>query len=115
MLLGVNGTWFIWVVGTQSIAVAIAALDRPGTGLVRAAALSAVALWSVGAVPYVIVAALVLTRLLLREVRPQELTPPGCHGRDLDHRVRRGADPGDAAAPALTVARSVLLGLGLLL
>ncbi len=70
-LSGANGTWFIWVVGTQSLAVSATALPSPPTALV---ALS-VACWSVGIVLYVVVAALVLTSLLQYPVRPAELTP----------------------------------------
>src|SRR5690606_6713835 len=52
VLAGVNGTWFIWVVGTQSIAVSAAALDRPSGGEARITALLAVLMWSVGVVLY---------------------------------------------------------------
>jgi tellurite resistance protein TehA-like permease len=76
VLTGVNGTWFIWVVGTQSIAVTWAMLDQPGGTYARIAPLVAVLLWSVGLVLYLMVATLVLTRLLLVEVRPEDLTPP---------------------------------------
>jgi tellurite resistance protein TehA-like permease len=76
VLAGVNGTWFIWVVGTQSIAVTWAMLDQPGGVQARIAPLVAVLLWSVGVVLYLVVATLVLTRLLLVEVRAEDLTPP---------------------------------------
>lgn len=76
VLAGVNGTWFIWVVGTQSIAVITAALGSAYPEYGRAAALGSVLMWSAGFVLYGIVATLVLTRLLLLEVRPQDLTPP---------------------------------------
>ncbi|WP_199737138.1 MULTISPECIES: tellurite resistance/C4-dicarboxylate transporter family protein [Micromonospora] len=76
VLASVNGTWFIWVVGTQSVAVSAAVLDRDEAGQVSAAALLAVLMWSVGVVLYLVVATLVLTRLLLLEVRPEDLTPP---------------------------------------
>jgi len=76
VLAGVNGTWFIWVVGTQSIAVTWAMLDQAGGAQARIAPLVAVLLWSVGVVLYLVVATLVLTRLLLVEVRPADLTPP---------------------------------------
>ncbi|MBX6750612.1 MAG: tellurite resistance/C4-dicarboxylate transporter family protein [Micromonosporaceae bacterium] len=76
VLAGVNGTWFIWVVGTQSIAITWAMLDQPAGTYARVAPLVAVLLWSVGVVLYLIVATLVLTRLLLLEVRPEDLTPP---------------------------------------
>ncbi len=77
VLAGVNGTWFIWVVGTQSLAVAAAVLEhRLATPQARALALVAVLMWSVGVVLYLIVAGLVLIRLLLLEVRPDDLSPP---------------------------------------
>ena len=76
VLAGVNGTWFVWVVGTQSVAVSAAVLDRPADGHARLTALVAVLMWSVGVVMYLMVATLVLARLLLLEVRPADLTPP---------------------------------------
>jgi tellurite resistance protein TehA-like permease len=77
VLAGVNGTWFIWVVGTQSIAVAASVLERGhGRGTERAAALAATLMWSVAVVLYLIVAGMVLVRLLLLEVRPDDLSPP---------------------------------------
>src|SRR5690606_25157171 len=50
VLAGVNGTWFIWVVGTQSIAVTLATLDQSSIGHERITALLAVLMWSVGVV-----------------------------------------------------------------
>ncbi|MFC7276577.1 tellurite resistance/C4-dicarboxylate transporter family protein [Paractinoplanes rhizophilus] len=76
VLAGVNGTWFVWVVGTQSVAVSAAMLDQPAHGQARLTALLAVLMWSVGVVLYLMVATLVLARLLLLEVRPADLTPP---------------------------------------
>jgi tellurite resistance protein TehA-like permease len=70
-LSGANGTWFLWVVGTQSIAVAAAALPASG-GL----AALAVACWSIGTVLYLIIATLVLAALLLFSARPADITPP---------------------------------------
>lgn len=71
-LSGVNGTWFVWVVGTQSIAVSATVLPSPvPTGVVALA----VAFWSVGVVLYAVVAALAVTRLLLYPVEPGDLTP----------------------------------------
>jgi tellurite resistance protein TehA-like permease len=77
VLAGVNGTWFIWVVGTQSIAIAASVLERgqPQTSA-RAAALAATLLWSVGVVLYLVVATMVLVRLLLLELTPDDLSPP---------------------------------------
>ena len=72
LLSGVNGTWFVWVVGTQSIAVSATVLPSPVSAGVVAVA---VACWSVGVVLYVLVAALTVTRLLLYPVEPEDLTP----------------------------------------
>lgn len=114
VLAGVNGTWFIWVVGTQSLAVVSAALDRPDEGYARLTALTAVLMWSVGVVLYLMVATLVLTRLLLLEVRPEDLTPP--------YWVTMGATAitvlasaqilAMAPAPAVEATRQVVAGLG---
>jgi tellurite resistance protein TehA-like permease len=73
----VNGTWFIWVVGTQSIAVAVSTLESGhGRSAERAAALTATLMWSVGVVLYLVVATMVLTRLLLLELTPEDMSPP---------------------------------------
>jgi tellurite resistance protein TehA-like permease len=70
-LAGANGTWFVWVVGTQSLAVSATVLPSPSGALV---ALS-VACWSVGVVLYVVVTVLVVIRLLQYPIQPAELTP----------------------------------------
>ncbi|MGA8115492.1 MAG: tellurite resistance/C4-dicarboxylate transporter family protein [Actinocatenispora sp.] len=69
-LAGANGTWFMVVVATQSVAVTAA-------GLPPSPVLSAVAVtcWSIGVVLYLVVAALVLSSLLLFRARPAEITP----------------------------------------
>jgi len=72
-LAGANGTWFLWVVGTQSIAVAATSLPPPVPDPI--AALS-VACWSVGVVLYLVVASMVLISLLQYPVEPAGLTPP---------------------------------------
>ncbi|KAB8196744.1 hypothetical protein FH608_008565 [Nonomuraea phyllanthi] len=68
-----NGTWFMWVVGTQSVAVATSVLAQlvPGPGLIVAASVC----WAIGLVQYVLIAAIVLGRLLARPVAPEDLTP----------------------------------------
>lgn len=70
-LAAANGTWFLWVVGTQSVAVAATALPVHGWATDLAAAL-----WSVGTAGYLMVAVLVLTALLLFGARPADITPP---------------------------------------
>jgi tellurite resistance protein TehA-like permease len=64
----VNGTWYLWVVGTQSLAVA-AAFPRAGWfSAPGAAALVAVSAWCSGVMLYLLVTVLVLARLLLAGV-----------------------------------------------
>ncbi|MDX3110906.1 tellurite resistance/C4-dicarboxylate transporter family protein [Nonomuraea angiospora] len=68
-----DGSWFVWVVGTQSVAVATAMLARlfPGGAL----AVPASVCWAIGLVQYLLIAAIVLTRLLARPPAAEELRP----------------------------------------
>ncbi|MFF0630658.1 tellurite resistance/C4-dicarboxylate transporter family protein [Streptomyces sp. NPDC004296] len=71
----VNGTWFLWVVATQSVAVAAVALN----GLTPAAhgflpELASVC-WAIGLIQYLLLAPLVLSRMLVRPMAPAELIP----------------------------------------
>lgn len=71
-----NGTWFIWVVASQSIAIAAATLE-PGAGAARAMlALVAVVAWSVGVLLYGATAVFVALRLMLYTFGPEDFTPP---------------------------------------
>lgn len=72
-----NGTWFIWAVASQSIAVLAATLEVELEPRWRAAlALLAVFSWSVGIFLYCAVGVFVAVRMLLFEFRPIDLTPP---------------------------------------
>ncbi|WP_328516204.1 tellurite resistance/C4-dicarboxylate transporter family protein [Mycobacterium canetti] len=71
-----NGTWFIWVVASQSVAVLSAVLQTELDSGRRELALVAVLCWSVGVFLYVAVGILVVARLLLYPLRPEDLTPP---------------------------------------
>jgi tellurite resistance protein TehA-like permease len=71
-LAGSNGTWFLWTVGTQSIAVSLASLRPP---LASGLAALATGFWAVGAVLYLLIAGLVMARLLHFPVEPATLTP----------------------------------------
>lgn len=76
VLPAANGTWFIWVVASQSVAVLAAVLEPSvDTGRRELAAL-AVFSWAVGVFLYASVGVLVATRLLLYPVAPTDLTPP---------------------------------------
>lgn len=76
MLDTANGTWFIWVVASQSIAVPAAGLEPLIPQLRQAAAILAVVAWSVGVFLYVACAGLVLLRLVQYPVAPEDIEPP---------------------------------------
>jgi tellurite resistance protein TehA-like permease len=71
-LADINGSWFLWTVGTQSLAVALTSLAPP---VPSALAALAVLLWAVGVVLYLIIATLVLAGLLHFPVQPAGLSP----------------------------------------
>ncbi|TVT14335.1 hypothetical protein FNH05_37330, partial [Amycolatopsis rhizosphaerae] len=68
----VDGTWFLWVVGVQSLAVAALEESRAPAALTA----GALVCWAIGLVLYLLLAALGLARLLTRPVTPAELTAP---------------------------------------
>ncbi|MFX4285637.1 tellurite resistance/C4-dicarboxylate transporter family protein [Janibacter sp. G349] len=71
-----NGTWFIWVVASQSVATTAAGLEPlVGRGQSELAVL-AVCAWSVGIVLYAACAVLVALRLTLYPLDVHELSPP---------------------------------------
>ena len=76
VLAEVNGTWFIWAVSTQSLAVLSATLE-PTVQTGRAAlAFLAVFCWSVGIFLYGAAAVFVAARILSYGLSPRDLTPP---------------------------------------
>jgi tellurite resistance protein TehA-like permease len=75
VLPGVNGSWFLWVVATQSLSVTASTLGASMPGLVPWLAPPAVALWGIGTVLYLMLAGLVMVRLLESPVTPQALSP----------------------------------------
>ena len=76
VLHNANGTWFIWVVASQSIAVLTAQIEPEITTGRRELALLAVFCWSVGVFLYAGVGVFVGVRMLFFELRPIDLTPP---------------------------------------
>lgn len=72
----VNGSWFLWVVATQSLATAGAVI---GAGMAHQArqwiATAAVALWGIGVMLYLMLATLVTLRLLTTRNDAQTLGP----------------------------------------
>ncbi len=71
-----NGTWFIWVVASQSVAVAAATLEPHYDSARHALSIVAVMSWSVGVVLYVASAVFVSLRLMLYPLKPEDLDPP---------------------------------------
>ena len=71
-----NGTWFIWVVASQSVAVAAATVEPVFETGRRELALLAITSWSVGVFLYAAAGITVAMRLMLYEFGPEELTPP---------------------------------------
>lgn len=72
----VNGSWFLWVVGPQSVVTALCALVPSLPGLAAVAVPLAAGLWSFAAPLYVLLAAMVRGRLLFLPVTAGELAPP---------------------------------------
>lgn len=73
-----NGTWFIWVVGSQSVATAAATLEplSQSEGGRNGLAILAVLSWSVGVFLYAAVGIFVALRMMLYDLKPEDLTPP---------------------------------------
>jgi tellurite resistance protein TehA-like permease len=71
-----NGTWFIWVVASQSVAVAAASLEPVYVPTRNLLAVVAVFSWSVGVFLYAAAGIFVSARLMLYDLHPQDLTPP---------------------------------------
>jgi tellurite resistance protein TehA-like permease len=76
VLQDANGTWFIWVVASQSVAVLAAALEPAVATGRRELALLAVFSWSVGVFLYAGNGVMVAARMLLYPLGPEDLTPP---------------------------------------
>jgi tellurite resistance protein TehA-like permease len=71
-----NGTWFIWVVSSQSVAVAAASIEPFVEVGRRPLAMLAVVAWSVGIFLYASAGIIVALRMMLYELKPEDLTPP---------------------------------------
>lgn len=67
-----DGSWFLLVVGTQSIAVAVTAVSPTGAATRAIAAVC----WAAGVVLYLLTAAVVTVSLLQYPRRPEDITPP---------------------------------------
>ncbi len=113
VLADANGTWFIWVVASQSVAVAAATLEPVYTGARNELALLAVVSWSVGTFLYAAAGVFVALRLMLYDIGPEELTPPYWVAMGaLAITVLAGARIVEMAdAPMVTATRGLIAGL----
>jgi len=75
VLGGVNGSWLLWVVGTESLSVSASALASVWPSQSGLLAPVAVGLWSVGLVLYLLLVALILLRWLTVAITPDVLGP----------------------------------------
>jgi tellurite resistance protein TehA-like permease len=76
VLAAANGTWFIWVVASQSVAVLAAGLEPSVHSGRQDLALLAVFCWSVGVLLYAGTGIFVAARMLIYPLRPVDLTAP---------------------------------------
>jgi len=113
VLATANGTWFIWVVASQSVAVAAASIEPVFDSVRRELAVLAVVSWSVGVFLYAATGVLVALRLMLYEFGPEELTPPYWVSMGaLAITVLAGARIVEMAdAPMVAVTRDLIAGL----
>ncbi|HIV59189.1 MAG TPA: tellurite resistance/C4-dicarboxylate transporter family protein [Candidatus Stackebrandtia faecavium] len=76
IIAAANGTWFTWVVASQSVAVLAAAIEPRFAALQQLLAMVSVMAWSVGVILYASAAMLVVLRLMWYPVTPLQLNPP---------------------------------------
>lgn len=71
-----NGTWLIWTVATQSVAVLAATLEPHFTAIQRELALLAVCCWAIGLGIYVVMIITLHIRLIMLKPEPADFTTP---------------------------------------
>lgn len=76
ILARTNGTWFIWSVGSQSLAVGLSSLAPANPRSADLVGILTVLFWSVGTILYVGIAVLVILRVVHHGITPQQFEPP---------------------------------------
>src|SRR5215469_16256243 len=76
VLGGVNGSWLLWVVSTQSLSVVAATLVKSWPSQSSLLAPVAAAMWSIGLVLYLLLVSLIMLRWLTVPMTPATLGPP---------------------------------------
>jgi tellurite resistance protein TehA-like permease len=109
----ISGNWYLWAVGTQSLAIAATFLAADRTVGARGAALAAITAWLAGVAVYLLISALVAARLSLAGLPARSPTAPywvAMGGSSITVLAAalilqdRGAPVTGAARPALTAA-----------
>jgi tellurite resistance protein TehA-like permease len=72
----IGGSWYLWAVGVQSLAIAATFLRTGHVIPAQAAVLAGLAAWSAGVAAYLAVSGLVAVRLLRAGLGPQQPTAP---------------------------------------
>jgi tellurite resistance protein TehA-like permease len=72
----ISGNWYLWVVGTQSLAIAATFVSAAGLVRAQPAVLAAIAAWSAGVLLYLLVSVLVVIRLVRAGLGRQDPTAP---------------------------------------
>lgn len=76
VLGGINGSWLLWIVATQSLSLVSAILVAAWPSQTSLLAPVSVGLWSVGLVLYLMVVTMIMLRWLIVPVTPATLGPP---------------------------------------
>lgn len=71
-----NGTWFIWAVAAQSVAVLAATLQPQYSSMAREFAMVAVGFWAIGLFIYATVGVCICIRMLTYDVEAKDFTTP---------------------------------------
>lgn len=76
ILKGMNGTWFIWSVASQSVAVLSAGLQPTAGAMANALSIVAILSWGIGVILYAVIGIAIVIRVLTRGIPPEEMGPP---------------------------------------
>ena len=71
-----SGGWLLWVVGTQSVGAAAAAIAAEHASVAGDFAFVAAGMWAVGVILYLVLIAIIMARLLLVDLPPEQLSHP---------------------------------------
>ena len=75
ILARTNGSWFVWSVASQSLAVGLSGLEPASPAFASLLGLLTVLSWSVGTILYVGIAVLVILRVVHHGITPQQFEP----------------------------------------